>query len=542
MKLPSVAAEVKPTLTSPWPSRDGLHRWMANVTGAAVPRKPVCPDHQAPLDFVWAIFNHDVSDALVMANRGGGKRIDVAGLHLANAHCKAGFETSHIGAIKTQAKRCYRYYRAGLRHDSLSAQAPDPHIESTEWKNGSWIEILPGTEAQTQGGHPMLVAFDELESGKLQPWENAKSMPTEWKDEDGQKHVGQFIATSTRVTSLGLMQHALDEAKEQSIPTFTWCIFETMEPCDGQDGRPACVAEACPLWKWCGPCEAENKGGQLNGIKGGNLTGSLHGRAVHADGWRSLSDVLSFFNRVSTDTWEAQGLCLKPLAKALIYANFTEANVSVDAAYDPDGGALLLCYDWGFTDPYHVGMLQVKDGIYYQFDELTGTGTSERDIVRALVRRVTELEGYDGPSYEEWEKVWEGKRQWPKPWPKVWPDLAAGDPSAVQLRAELKSHGIATKQARAVKHDVVPGQDVMRAAILTAGGLRRYVVHPQCATTIKGFQNYRARELDDGSFSAKPDPDPANHRFSHPTDAARYLMWTQRRVLGLGAVESEGGE
>ena len=89
---------------------------------------------------------------------------------------------------------------------------------------------------------------------------------------------------------------------------------------------------------------------------------------------------------------------------------------------------------------------------------------------------------------------------------------------------------------------VTAAEGEKRAAILTAGGLRRYVVHPQCATTIKGFQNYRARELDDGSFSAKPDPDPANHRFSHPTDAARYLMWTQRRVLGLGAIESEGGE
>ena len=530
MQLPSIAADVKPTLTSPWPSRAGLHHWMADVVGVAIPRVAVCPDHQAPLDFVWAIFNHDISDALVMANRGGGKTIDVAALHLANGHFKPGFETSHIGAIKMQAKRCYRYYRQGLKHESLRAQAPDPHIESTEWANGSTIEILPGTESQTQGGHPMLVAFDELESGKLQPYENSKAMPTEWTDENGNKHVGQFIATSTRVTSLGLMQHALDEALENSIPIFVWCIMETMEPCDGQDGRPACSGEECPLWQWCGPCGCGNPA-------------EPHGRVVHADGWRSLSDVLSFYNRVSQDTWEAQGLCLKPEAKALIYANFTELNVSEDAEYEPDGGLLAICYDWGFTDPYHVGMLQVDDGVYYQFDELHGTTTSEREIVRSLVRRITEFEGYDGPTYEEWGEIWVGRKPWPKPWPKVWPDLAAGDPSAVQLRAELKAHGIATKPPRLVKHDVEAGQDVMRAAISTAGGLRRYVVNPRCAVTIRGFQNYRARELDDGSFTAKPDPDAANHRFSHPTDAVRYLMWTQRRALGLSAIEGgEGGQ
>jgi hypothetical protein len=509
--VPRTATDrLQPLLTKRWPTPEGLLAWITDITGHRIPSRAVCEAHRAPFAFVADLFFHETDDALVMANRGGGKTEDVAALHLANGKFKPGFDTSHIGAINIQAKRCYRYYRKGLRHPTLRREAPDPHIGETNWKNGSAIEILPGTEAQTQGGHPGLVAFDEVESGKLQPYENAKSMPVEWTDEAGGRHTGQFLATSTRVTSLGMMQHALEEAEENDTPIYTWCIFETMEPCDGQDGRPACAGAECPLWQWC------------------------EGRAQHADGWRSLADIIATYRRVSLDTWEAQHLCLKPEAKALIYANFTADNVSELAEYQEGAGPVLVAYDWGFTDPYHIGLMQYRDGVYYQFDELLGTETSEREVVREMVRRIIALPGYDGPSLEEWEEVWVSKKPWPKPWPKVWPDLAAGDPSAVQLRAELKAHGISARKPATVKHEVEAGQDVLRAAISTAGGLRRYIVHPRNTVTLRGLRNYRAKELDDGSFDPRPDPDPANHRFSHPCDAARYLMWCQRRALGLG--------
>jgi len=142
------------------------------------------------------------------------------------------------------------------------------------------------------------------------------------------------------------------------------------------------------------------------------------------------------------------------------------------------------------------------------------------------------LEGYAGPTFEEWEAIWLGRKPWPQPWPEVWPE-AAGDPSAVQFRSELKEHGIGAAPPAKVKHNVEEGQDVLRAAILSGSDLRRYLVHPRCKVTIRAFSNYRARELADGSFDPRPDPDPANHVFSHGCDAARYLMWRLRRTLGI---------
>lgn len=499
---------------------DDLHAFIRDTLGIAIPRRAVCPDHDPPFAFVADFFFERNTDALVLANRAGGKTENVAALHLANAYYKPGFATSHIGAIDIQAKRCYGYYRRGLRSEALRLQAPDPHIRDTQWLNGSAIEILPGTEAQTQGGHPYLTAFDELEQGKRQPYENAKSMPVEWTDDEGVRHPGQFLATSTRQSSLGLMQRALDEAAESNIKVYSWCVIETIDgsTCRDEAGEPLC--EGCPIF--ADGCE---------------------GRALGADGWRSRDEIVRQYNRVGSDTWQAQHLCRKPDAKALIYSPFTRANITETAEYVPAAGHVYVGYDYGFTDPTHILLSQYRDGALYVFDELVGNNRSEREWVREIVRRIMALPDYEGPALEQWEKIWQGREPWPKPWPACWPEMASGDPSAVQLRHEFKEHGIGARSASSVTHNVEAGQDVLRAVIATAGGLRRLFVHPRCTQLIRGFENYRARELADGSFDPRPDPDPANHAFSHGPDAARYMVWPLRKTFGLGvAGGSEDGD
>lgn len=503
---------------------EALHAWLLEVTGNYIPATSVCPDHCAPFDFVRDFFFHDETDALVLANRGGGKTSNLAALHLANGRWKPPFETSHIGAIDIQAHRCYAYYRQGLRYPSLASLAPDPHIRSTEWTNGSWIEILPGTERQTQGGHPHLVAYDELESGKYQPYENAKGMPAEWVV-DGIEKLGQFLAASTRVTSMGLMQRALDEAAEKGTRVYEYCIFETMQPCTEE-----CETNGCLLYEW------------------------TQGRSRQATGWRSHQDILSHYRRAGQDTWEAQYLCRKPEAKALIYAPFSGANVTEEADYVEGGGPLFMFYDWGFTDPTHIDLVQYRDGAFYQFDEMVGSNRSEREWVRETVRRITQLPDYDGPTFEPepepevkplgwvkppaWTEIWKGRQDWPSPWPEVWPE-AVGDPSAVQFRAELKEQGVGAASPKQVKHNVEEGQDVLRAAFCSADGERRYFIHPRCVKSIEAVSRYRARQLSDGSFDPRPDPDPANHAFSHGCDSKRYGIWRLRRWLGLGQKEEE---
>lgn len=499
-----------------------LQAWIREVTGWHIPGRAVCARHRAPLDFVWSVFNEELTEAVVLANRGGGKTFNIAALHLANGYFKAGHQTAHLGAIDTQARRAYAYYLRGVRAARLRPLVPDPHITSTDWTHGSHIEVLPATEAQTQGGHHHVVSYDELDSGKYQPFENAKGMPVERRRPDGTVVPGIFVVASTRNSVRGLMQRALEEAAERGTPVFEWCVLDTMAPCD--------VPADSPLWEWLPP-------------EGLSL----------ADGWRSYDDVLAVFNRVDRDTWLAQYLNLVPEQRALIYPTFTDANVTERAEWVPGAGQLYLAYDWGFTDPAALLLVQFRpdgdweerpDGrrwvprpgteAFWQFAELVGAGRSEREWVREVVRLVVGLEGYEGPDMAVWERIWRGRAPWPDPWPLVWPD-AAGDPSAAQLRSELREHGIGVRKPASVRHPVESGQDVLRAAFHAGEGTRRYFVHPRCVETIAGLRNLRARRLPDGGWGRTPDPAPENHRWSHAPDAARYLVWAHRAKLGLSA-------
>lgn len=485
----------------------------------SIPTHAVCPDHAAPFDVIADLFFDEVTDALVLGNRAGGKTAALAALHVANAYHKPPHSTAHIGAIQAQAKRCYAYYRQFLRHPLLRDLALDPKATGTDWENGSTIEILPGTEAQTQGGHPYIVTFDELEQGKVQPYRNAQAMPVEHYTTDGIRHPGQFVATSTRQSSLGMMQAALDEAEAKGTPIYTWCAMETMngETCFVA-GVPQC--DTCPLYQDC------------------------EGRALQADGWRSRQEMIELAHRSDRDTWEAQHLCRKPDAKALIYAPFSKANISVDAVYKPGAGPLFLFYDWGYQDDTAILFCQYRDGRFYVFAELVGHGRSEREWVQAAIRMITELPGYAGPSYDDWGKAWD-RGEWPDEWPEVWPEYAAGAPDSPQMRAEWKEHGVTTKAPGKVMPPigmkVRAGQDVVRAAILTAGDTRRLFVSETCTVLIESMGKYRAKELTDGSFSPDADGSPANHAWSHCPDALRYGLWTLRRWLGLGSTgEGEG--
>lgn len=522
-----------------------LHKWISDELGAHIPRNNVCPDHDAPFAFVADAFLNDISDAVVLGPRSGGKTRSLAHLHTANARWKPGHETTHYGAIMAQANRCRREYDRGIARPvfydfSITRRGiPGGGYERT-WASGSQIEILPGTEAQTQGPHPHVTTYDELEQGKRQPRENAKATVEAYTDPlSGEERVGQYIETSTRVTGLGLMQTALNEAAENKTPIYTWCVLETMRPCDGVSG-PTCKGWSCPIAKWC---IGDGEAAALHVCE----DGGVHGRVVHADGWRSYEQIIAVFTRAGEDTWEAQHLCRKPESKALIYSPFSAANVTEFADYIPGAGPIWLSYDWGFTDNTHINLWQVRDGerpdgtrglALYGFLELVGNQRSERDWVEDIVIAITETEGYDGPTVEEWKLIWQGRAKWPRPWPDVWPEISAGDPSAVQFRSELRAIGAGlVRDPKLTTHKVVSGQDTLRTLILAGGGRQLYL-HPRCGATIHSLENYRAKMLPDGSFTEKPDPDPANHAFSHGCDGPRYMAWSERRRFGIGTGSS----
>ena len=47
--------------------RDGIHLWIEQNFGVKIPRVKICPDHDAPFDFVCDYLFDEFSDAIVLA-------------------------------------------------------------------------------------------------------------------------------------------------------------------------------------------------------------------------------------------------------------------------------------------------------------------------------------------------------------------------------------------------------------------------------------------------------------------------------------------
>lgn len=510
-------------------TKEELNDWFEEVLGVRLPATAVCPGHDAPLDVAWDLFDHRVDEAIILGSRSGGKTLFLAMLHTANGHWKTygdagGHSTTHYGSVERQSKRAYSHLQGFTRRKALKGHIRETGATRTVWRNGSEVEILPGTEVQTQGPHSYVVSWDELESGARQPYENARGIPIE----DPAGHPGQFITTSTRQKRGGLMQQALDDAPRRGARVYVWCVWETVQPCtvplrcrhrpeDHADpDRPRAFRCTQPLSKY---------------TKGLDLR--------KATGWRSIGDVLATYKRMAEDTFETQVLNLRPEAGALIYPTFTEANITEDAEYQP-GRGVLWGYDSGFNDPTWLGFFQLRGSTFYLFDELGGQHRSERHWIREGLKRVLLLPDYEGPTLEEWAEYWEGRRKAPKPWPTVWPH-ATGDTTAGHFGFELREHGIGRSPNRKVRHDLTVGQSVLRAAFSAAGTIRFYV-HPRCRVFIEAAESYMAQEHPDGSYGELPDPSVANHAFSHPLDGARYLVYRYRRELGITAPGADDEE
>lgn len=362
------------------------------------------------------------------------------------------------------------------------------------------------------------------------------------------------------------MAQTSESALTLRLPNGSVIAFRTGENADalyGEDVHAAVVDEATRLkpaaWHAVRSTLTATRGpvriiGNVNGTRNWAYALARQAEAGHAEmhyaritaydaveaGVLARAEVEDARARLSEAVFRELYLAEPAASLSLIYAPFGPENVSTAAAYVRDAGPLWVGYDWGFTEPTHIGLYQYRDGVLYQFDELVGSGRSEQTWVETVLGRVEALSGYDGPSLERWRGIWAGTTPWPEPWPQVWPELAAGDPSAVQLRSEFKRRGVGAVSPRRVRHAVESGQDVLRSLILSGAATRRLIVHPRCAATIEAFRNYRAHEIAEGVYGSRPDPDASNHRYSHGTDQARYLVWTMRRHFGLAGARTEG--
>jgi len=368
---------------------DELHAWVKSNLGVDVPRVSVCEDHDAPFKFLADCYFERVGSALALANRGGAKTFIVAILHFVNSTYKPGCESLSFGATKGQGNRCYsnistwcyvRDTKTGRKTDQVQDFIEgEPRMSETQWKTGSKVEVVAGTETAVNGPHPQKAHADEIELMDDGTWSESRGMavakaatgplPAFMKNPDGTPATvipPQDIVTSTRKSMRGRMQELLLEVEEDvkngNIPQFTlyvWCIWETVAEipeCRGvpKSQRQARLAELGRDVDLLCPCNRVVKGRQKDGSPR-TLESVCQGKAFHARGWKPTVDLIQTFKRNTPGTWTLQHECREGIDEDNYIQDWDLDTYGVrNYEPKPEYGPIYQGIDWGGTNPYCV--------------------------------------------------------------------------------------------------------------------------------------------------------------------------------------------
>lgn len=337
---------------------DGLWLFIKETFGIEISRVSICPDHDAPFDFIRDIFFQLVQNAILVSNRTGGKTMSFAVLDVLNSYLWDDCETATIGAIEEQAKKCYGYVKDWVNKIPIFNEMLEESLMSkTTFKNGSMVQILTGTMAGVNSPHPQKAFFDEIELMAWQILQEGSSMP-----QSRGEIKAQLIVTSTRKFAFGPMERLLDEAEERGFKVYRCCVMETIEPHDKEICRNSVFHEDCQQ------------------------------RCDQMAGHLQFNDVIATKKRLDADTWDSQWMSKKPGATALVYPHYNKLIHVRDI--EPDLGApLYLAEDFGFAEGHAdvIGFFQEFSGKVKMIDEIWVEGKTDEELVDLVELKLIEL-------------------------------------------------------------------------------------------------------------------------------------------------------
>jgi len=211
-----------------------------------------------PFDALWELYQitvlnknpENVKELVYCASRGSGKTLSVAIAQLL-AVIHGHRDVVHVGAILSQAERCYAYVKGFMLSQHVKKILSPPGVPEDMrilkkdtmsksilnlGKRDHTIEIVPCTLKSVNGPHVSFVTVDEVDT--LATGEQMKA----YKDisgmldsRDGKKPLRVNI--STRKSRYGLMNQLMENAEKQGRTVRRWTVFEFMERCpDSRSG------------------------------------------------------------------------------------------------------------------------------------------------------------------------------------------------------------------------------------------------------------------------------------------------------------------
>jgi hypothetical protein len=469
--------------------------------GLDVPDKKICPDHHSPMDYLWHSYSADArlppddlrseahsrqfpardasrrkvtnrqcnADAIVWANRAGGKTQLAAVATLLDCLFKPDCQVRILGGSGEQAGRMYEYLTGFLNRGYGPLLAGRVLKGECHFVNGSAVEVLTQSATSVRGQHVQKLRCDELELFDKDVFAAAKFTT---QSTAGITAGMELISTMHR--PYGLMHEVVTSAPTLGTPVFKWCVWEVIEKCTDRS------CSGCRLWSDC------------------------QEKAKKADGYLKIDDCITQMRRASRPGWEAEMLCKRPSRQNVVFDEF-DAAVHVHAMdYDPNL-PLYRTLDFGFVNPFVCLWVQVD-----------GAG-----VVRVIDEYVRSRATIDAHAAEI-------KSCTPVPEERVaatFCDPAGGsvnDVTGTSTVRELRALGI---NVRSKRSSILEGIELIRRAIRSGDGRSSLVISPRCPRLIEAMESYHYPE----PVSVPGELPFKDGLYDHPIDALRYFFINHTR-------------
>jgi len=471
-------------------NRLDLKNYVKVFLGIDVPDKRICPDHNAPMDYLWHSFSSDFpeclapqftggssqatsdqrrvaknADAIIWANRTGGKTELAAVATLLDCIFKRNCQVRILAGSGEQAGRMYQYLTTFLRNGFEEFLAGPVLKTKCRFASGSAVEVLTQSARSVRGQHVQKLRCDEVELFDDDVFAAAK-----FTTHSTNNLTAAMEMISTMHRPYGLMQKIVTSAPKFDTPIFKWCIWEVIEKCTDRN------CSQCPLSSDCG------------------------GKAKKANGYLKIDDCITQMRRASRAGWEAEMLCKRPSLENVVFDEFDPAVHIAPVDYDPNL-PLYRSLDFGFVNPFVCLWIQVDgDGLVRVIDEYVRRRATV-DVHAAEIKART-------PCSEEQVAA------------TFCDPAGAGvnDVTGTSIVRELRSHGIAIRFRRS---GILQGVELIRRAIRSGDGKSHLVVSPRCQRLIEALQCYHYPDSSRAGYTELPLKDGL---YDHPIDALRYFF------------------
>ena len=277
----------------------------------------VCEGHHAPLDTVEAMVFDRPPLLLQLGPRGGGKSYGAAFATHLNSERYPGHRTMILGGSEAQSRQIY--HALGEFRDCPSFDhRPIARFgtESCTYQNGSTVEYIAASDRSARGPHVPTLRLDEVDAIDPDIRESAFGMCMRMDDVPG-----SITMTSTWHIPGGPMSKLMERAEHGDFPLHKFCIFEVLEHCpDSRSGPDLGRCGECPLVRWC-HADRDTHGGLP--------------RAKRSAGHYSIDSLIQKVKGLSERVFESDFLCSGPKSEGAWFTQFSDANISESAEYDP---------------------------------------------------------------------------------------------------------------------------------------------------------------------------------------------------------------